>query len=277
MSGPSLRELERDVEQTRGRLARNLATLRSPATFSEFTDDLKQEALDTKDALLEKARDTAQSTAQSFLDDLKARAAANPAAALAIGAGIAWRLLRHPPIATALVGAGLYSLFRSTPVTTGATDAEYLATAKRNLQDQARDLAAEAKTRVVDAAAEAARRGKDMASEAGRRASEVAADAKDRITDLGRTARETAQEWGSAAKDQADQMTARLADEVPLVPKHGYDSAADVAARARGWAAAAANAAPEDTRNKVLLGVAGLAVAAALSMAYQRRSEETAE
>src|SRR3954468_15660418 len=147
MSGPSLRELERDVEQTRGRLARNLATLRSPATFSEFTDDLKQEALDTKDALLEKARDTAQSTAQSFLDDLKARAAANPAATLAIGAGIAWRLLRHPPIATALVGAGL---FRTDPWRRNGYIAEdYMSHAKERLAEQASDFAHVVKDQAV--------------------------------------------------------------------------------------------------------------------------------
>jgi hypothetical protein len=51
------------------------------------------------------------SVAQRVLDDLKARAAANPAAALAIGAGIGWRLLKHPPIASALIGVGLVSLW----------------------------------------------------------------------------------------------------------------------------------------------------------------------
>jgi hypothetical protein len=59
---------------------------------------LKQEAFETKDALW---------------DDVKARAAANPAALIAIGAGLAWRLMQRPPIASALIGVGLYSLWKT--------------------------------------------------------------------------------------------------------------------------------------------------------------------
>ena len=114
MSDPSLHQLERDVEAARAKLAGDLSTLRSPATYSEFSSKLKYEALDMKDALVDKAKSSVQSTIDTFVEDLKARAAANPAAALAIGAGIAWRLIQRPPIATALIGAGLYSLFRTT-------------------------------------------------------------------------------------------------------------------------------------------------------------------
>src|SRR5687767_10900425 len=116
MSDPSLHQIEREVEAARAKLAGDLATLRSPATYSEFTSDLKSEALEMKDALVDKAKSSVQSTFENFVDDMKARAAANPAATLAIGAGVAWRLIQHPPIATALIGAGLYSLFRTAPL-----------------------------------------------------------------------------------------------------------------------------------------------------------------
>src|SRR5215207_2417043 len=102
---------EREVEAARSKLAADLAILSSPATFSEFTNDLKADATDVKDEALAKAK----STVQGIVDDIKARAAENPAAVLAIGAGIAWHLVRHPPITTALVGAGLYSLFKTSP------------------------------------------------------------------------------------------------------------------------------------------------------------------
>ena len=113
--GETLPELERDVEAARAKLARDLSTLRSPATSSEFIAAVKEEALDAKNMLIDKAKSGLQSTVRGFVEDLKARAAANPAAALAIGAGIAWRLFQKPPIATALVGAGLVSLFRTSP------------------------------------------------------------------------------------------------------------------------------------------------------------------
>jgi hypothetical protein len=95
MAEPSLHELERDVEAARARLARDLSTLRSPETFSDFTDSLKHQALEAKDGFV-----------SNLLEDLKAKAAANPTAALAIGAGIAWRLIKRPPIATALSARG---------------------------------------------------------------------------------------------------------------------------------------------------------------------------
>src|SRR5436309_14363927 len=103
MSEPSLNHLERDVETARVKLASDLSTLRSPSTTAEFTETLKQEAVDAKDALVEKAKTSVQSSIESLIEEAKARAAANPAAALAIGAGVAWRLIRHPPITTLLV------------------------------------------------------------------------------------------------------------------------------------------------------------------------------
>src|SRR3954451_1094482 len=118
MSNLSLDQLEREVEAARAKLANDLSTLRSPATAAEFTDTLKQEAMDAKDMILGNAKSSVQSSIESMVEGLKARAAANPAAALAIGAGVAWRLARHPPIATALVGTGLLSLFRTTPART---------------------------------------------------------------------------------------------------------------------------------------------------------------
>src|SRR4051794_23238835 len=84
MSEADLNTLEHDVEQARARFAADLARVRSPTTFANFKDDLLAQARDTKDGLLH---------------DLKDRAIANPIATLAIGAGVAWRLVRHPPIA----------------------------------------------------------------------------------------------------------------------------------------------------------------------------------
>jgi len=90
----NLSKLEREVEIARSRLKSDLSVLTSPRTYASFKDDLKSEA---------------NSTFYNVVDGLKARAAANPAAALAIGAGIAWRAIERPPIAAALIGTGLMS------------------------------------------------------------------------------------------------------------------------------------------------------------------------
>src|SRR5215211_6433759 len=94
MTNENLGMLEREVEQARTKLASDLATLRSPNTFSEFGGALKAEALEVKDDVIEKAKATAISTMHRITDDLKAKAAANPGAAVAIGAGLGWRLIR---------------------------------------------------------------------------------------------------------------------------------------------------------------------------------------
>jgi hypothetical protein len=111
--------LENEVAAARTKLASDLGILRSPHTYRKFTADLKSDA---------------QSAVQRLVEDVKARAASNPTAALAIGAGLGWRLIKHPPIATALIGAGLLSLWRTSPAQIDEED--YLSTAKQRLGEQ---------------------------------------------------------------------------------------------------------------------------------------------
>ena len=116
--------LELQVEEARAKLASDLALLRLPQTYREFGAELKSDA---------------KSAVQRAIDDVKARAAANPSAALAIGAGLAWRLVKHPPIAIALIGAGVLSLWRTTPAR--INDDDYLGTAQQHLGEQVSDAA----------------------------------------------------------------------------------------------------------------------------------------
>jgi hypothetical protein len=148
MAQIELNQLERDVKDARERLSGNLERLRSPASISGFKEALWEEVgesraqlaaktKETVDELVVKAKESVdelvvktkegagelvattqeavRDRAGRFLADLKARAAANPAAALAIGAGLAWRIARKPPIASMLVGAGVIGLMRTNP------------------------------------------------------------------------------------------------------------------------------------------------------------------
>ena len=136
---------EREVEAARSKLAADLAILSSPTTFAAFTDDLKTDAINLKDEAVARAKSSAQSTLQGLVEDIKARAAANPAAVLAIGAGIAWHLVRHPPITTALIGAGLYSLFKTTPSSRFPNGESFLSQARDRLREQVSDFASATK------------------------------------------------------------------------------------------------------------------------------------
>jgi uncharacterized protein YjbJ (UPF0337 family) len=220
-----LRDLEQDVERTRARLLDNLTLLSSPMAVAEFKANVREEA---------------RSTFQALVDDAKGRVAANPAAALAVGAGLGWRLLRDPPIATALIGVGLFSLWRTSPAK--SPDGDYLATAQTRLGEQ------------VGA----------FASSVGERAAEAADAVKDRAGDIAESASEK-------VKGAAEELAAQAG------------AATDRAASAVGDAASRMRAIPEtvkgvagdtETQDVLLLGAAGLAVAAALGIAYQRRTAD---
>lgn len=269
MADAPLRSYEQDVERARAKLARDLTTLRSPTTLSSFTDGLKHEAIGAKDALIESAKSSAQSTVSGIVEDLKAKAAANPAAALAIGAGVAWRLIHHPPIATALVGLGLYSLLRTDAARPPyGVHPDYVAEGRERLKEQVADLAASAK----DAAAQAG-------EAASAKASEFAELTKDKAREWGentlQAARQAAAGMGTEAGSLTESATAtarRLQEEAQEAAADAYVRAGDVMNQA--MVAGRSTIGNPESRDTLLLGVAGLAVAAALGIACQKRVQE---
>ena len=225
----NLSALELEVEQARTKLQNDLALLRSPQPYRRFSADLKSNA---------------QSMLQRFLDDLKARAAANPSAALAIGAGVAWRLMRDPPIATALIGAGMLSLWRTTPAS--VDDQDYLGTAQQHLGEQV--------TEAADAVREYA--------------AESVVAAREKVGAYAQSAGETIERLASSAiKEAAGSM-----EHARAVAKQIPDKAIDAAQRASSQFSRAVR--DEGVRDQILLGLSGLAVAAALGVAYQRRASD---
>jgi len=242
----NIRRLELEVETAREKLATDLSRLRSPAAYADFRTGLKQDAEEVKDLIVDQAKSTTQSTFQRMVDDLKAKAAANPAATLAIGAGIAWRVFRHPPIATALVGAGLFSLLRTPPArVSGNETADYFSHANERLKEQAMELAGEVKDQAAA-----------MASDVKDHALAMAEAVKEKSAQIAGTSKEKVQQWGAdveGAVRQVPDHAASLVHQASRVKQSLYD---------------------QDARDNLLLGTAGLAVMAALGVAYQRRNAE---
>jgi hypothetical protein len=270
MSEATLREHEQDVERARAKLAGDLAILRSPSTFSAFKDDIKHEALDVKNALVKNAKSTAQSAVNELLEDLKAKAAANPAATLAIGAGIAWRLIHRPPIATTLIGAGLFSLWRTAAQKpTNGVEPDHFLRGKERLKEQAGELAALTKEAAADV-------GEAITAKA---------------TELANAAKETVQQWGDSVSEASGQAgsslkAALVGDEVGRTMRAFSDHARMASSSASGqsdqliqeaMALGVQDASAQESRDKLLLGLAGVAVAAALGMAYRNRVAERGE
>ena len=264
-------QCEREVEFARAKLKRDLGTLRSPATFSSFTDELKAQVYEAKDAAIEHAKDAVRTTAEGFVEDIKARAAANPAAALAIGAGIAWQLLRHPPITTLLIGAGLVSLWRTTPRANGRHDnADYLALGKQRLKQQLNEFGVEASKVASDAGhviAEKAGQASDAAvataQDWSRGAAQTVADLTSRATAKAQGAVSSAREAVSDASEQASLIATDATRKARSLTRDTAVSLRDTATTDLFRTA--------DTRDKLLLGAAGLAVAGALGIALQKR------
>ncbi|MGE5166394.1 MAG: hypothetical protein ACM3IH_20550 [Sphingobacteriales bacterium] len=242
MADTSLLEREQEVERSRTKLTQDLAVLCSRETFAAFTDDLKQEALDTKDVVWEK---------------LKARAASNPAAVIAIGAGLAWRLLQRPPIASALIGVGLYSLWKTQPKT------GYDATGRRlDYVEQSKEILKEQAGQAFSAAADVAGKAQQVATT---KASEVWSNAKEKMREwqgeIGGTVSDTASRLKASGEELLNDVRVKqhdLRDEIQAVGAKATEKVQD-----------------EDTRNTALLGVAGLAIAAALGIACQKKITES--
>jgi hypothetical protein len=254
MSEPSLSQLERDVEGARAKLARDLSTLRSPQTTGQFTDALMQEAISVKDAVLDKAKASVKLCAESLLEDIKARAAANPAAALAIGTGIAWRLLRSPPIATALVGAGVLGLFRTPPARLDdASSDDYLSVAKSRLVEQVGEVTEEAKEK-------AAALGDSIAE----KVTETATDLKGRFSELAEQATSSAREAVESSAGSANAMWSDTRDTANAMWN-------EQSGPLGGMASPISDV---EARDKLLLGAAGVAVVTALGIVLQRKGPQ---
>ena len=228
----SLARLEYEVEEARAKLAHDLALLRTTQTYREFGEDLKSEA---------------QSAVRRVLDDLKSRAAANPTAVLAIGAGIGWRLFKHPPISSALIGLGVLGLWRTKSM--HVNEGDFLTTAQGRLKEQVGEAMATAKDYAVETA--------DSARE---KATSYARSARDSIRELAASAAETASEAVGDAREAAS--------EIPDQAIYAAERTASQVGRA---------IADDNFRDQLLLGAAGLAVTAALGIAYRRRTSDQVE
>lgn len=254
---------EREVEAARAKLAADLKILSSPRTFSEFTNNLKADATNLKDEAIAKVKSIAESAVQTVLEDIKARAAANPAAVLAIGAGIAWRLIRHPPVATALIGAGLYSLFRTAPAPQTRGDESFLSQARDRLRVQVTDFASTTKDQAQELGETIADKAAELTSSMAESASALSHATADKIAETASAATGRAKQWSETAQTAVGEWSQEAKD--AIVGQQAQQS----------WSPSLQPTQP--SRDTMLLSVAGVAVAAAMGIALQRRMSEADE
>ena len=190
MSRAELDMLEMEVAAARDRVANDIARLRDPSTEANLRNMVVAKATSVKDELVRKVSVQASDTARTVWSDIKARASANPAAALAIGAGLAWQMARHPPVATLLVGVGLASLIRADPAhpstvsnTAGKWASEAAEMAETTSQ-RARELAHDLRDHAGQAVSEARTATSEVLNHGAKWMEDVLADAERRDTIL---------------------------------------------------------------------------------------------
>ena len=270
MSTLELDRLEEDVAKARERVVSDVARLRSPTAFEEFKGDIGQ---------------TFSDTAQRTMAGLKNRAAANPAAVLAISAGLLWRFARRPPIASLLVGVGLASLLRTSadsppsPVVTRSGELLHAANEKASeLTEQARELSAQAREAAAATAAtlsQTAGRIADQAAQTTARVSEqgarLSAQAREAAARISGQATDTATRMSDQATDTATRMSGQAAEAAARMSEGAGQIAAQASRSADRLAATVQRALPDVSgRDGLLLGVAAVAVGAAALIGLRR-------
>jgi hypothetical protein len=148
--------------------------------------------------------------------------------------------LKDPPIATALIGAGVLSLWRTAP--RRADDEDYLRTAQERFGEQV--------SQVVDTV-------KDYAAE-------TAVAVGERVGTYAQSARETVEGVTSSVVEKSAKSVQNVREAAKRIP----DRAANAMQHTKSQFGRAVS--DDGVRDQVLLGIAGLAVVAALGIAYQR-------
>jgi hypothetical protein len=228
MPHPELDRLEGDVRDARRRLKSDLEVLRASETFWSFKEEVLSEMRRSRDDVVANVKETATDRAERLIADIKERAVANPVAVGAIVAGVAWRIIRNPPITTMLVGYGLISLWRTNPGEP-ASGAETVY--------RAADMAIEAKAQV-----------EQWGSEAG--------DAIARATNVVVPAvTETVQRWSADGSEAVSQATSSVQSLVASGSQSLHHIVMD-----------------RQERDKALLGLAAVALTAAIGFACLKRA-----
>ena len=179
-----------------------------------------------------------------------------------------------------MIGAGLYSLFRSTPSPSAPRDNEsLLIQARERLGEQASDFAGSVKERALAVGEAVTEKASDLGADIKARAVSLGEAATEKATDLAGAAGQ----WGSANRavervvDDMGGIAGHAADRLQAIQHAASDTVSDAASREQ-WSRPVQDAVTDqESRDKLLLGAAGLAVVAALGMAYQRRQNESAD
>jgi hypothetical protein len=221
----SLQQIKRETEQTRAGLTDTVEQLKT--SVADTASDIRQRI--SPDAIKAEVSDYIKSRGERLLNDVTDAARNNPMQAVAVGASLAYpllRLARAIPLPVLMVGAGLFFAGSKTG---------------RDATQKASDMAS-------DLSDEVGRRARDFGDQVGEAASATKAYASDQFDRLGaavsggtdqvsRTADEAGTNLASNSKNRAASLGSTLSDRATDLKDQGVRMAGSAAATVQNKAA----------------------------------------
>jgi hypothetical protein len=247
----SLQQIKRETEQTRAGLTNTVEELR--ATIADTASDIRQRI--SPEAIKAEVSDYVRTRGEQLLDDVTAAARRNPMQAVAIGAGVAYpilRIVRAIPLPVLMVGAGLFFAGSKTgqAASQKATDmasdvSDEVQRRAHDLRDQVGQSAAAATAfasdslnrmrETVSGRADQVGQATEQVSAAAGRAGATLVSNSDRL-------RETVSSFGTSAADQASDLKDRAIRAAGSAASSVQDAASDATSAARRLAGSTADA-----------------------------------
>jgi hypothetical protein len=254
----SLQQIKRETEQTRAGLTDTVEQLR--ATVADTASDIRHRI--SPEHIKAEVSDYIRSRGEQLLDDVSAAARRNPMQAVAIGASVAYPLLRMAraiPLPVLLVGAGLFFAGSRTGQAASqkamdmASDlSDQVQRRAHDVRDQVGESAAAAKAfasdnldrlrDTVSGGTERVSQAADQVNETANRIGATLASGSDRLKDKADNLKDKAASLGASAADQATDLKDRTVRAVGSAASSLQDAASDATSTARRMAGTAADA-----------------------------------
>ena len=220
-ANPSLRELKLETEQTRASLTQTVEQLRT--SVADTASDIRQRI--SPDAIKAEVSDYIKSRGEQLLNDVTAAARRNPMQAVAVGASLAYpllRLARAIPLPVLMVGAGLFFAGSKT----GQSATQKASDVVSDLSDEFVRRAREFGDQVGDSASAA----KAYASDQFDRASAAVSGGTDQVSRTTDAAEATLSSNSKALQDRAASFGSTLSNRAADLREQGVRTAGSAAA-----------------------------------------------
>jgi hypothetical protein len=245
----SLQQIKRETEQTRASLTDTVEQLRT--SVADTATDIRQRI--SPDAIKAEVSDYIRSRGERLMDDVTAAARRNPMQAVAIGASVAYPLLRMAraiPLPVLMVGAGLFFAGSKT----GQAASQKAIDAASDLSDDVRRRAHDIRDQVGESATAA----KAFASDNLDRLRDAVSGGADQVSQAADQVNAAANRVGAALasgpdrlKDKAASIGTSTADQVNAVKDKTVRAVGSAAASLQGIASDATGVARRAAGNTV--------------------------